>query len=212
MQKLQLAAAIIFMCLAVGPGLIAGTKGRPNTETQHMDMTHPKTALLVVDIQNDYFKGGKLPLAGSGEAEREALKVVHVFRKHGWPVINIQHEGAAPGLFAPHTKGQEIRPNMAPRPGEPVFTKHHVNCFIETPLAVYLEKHHIKRLVIVGMQTNVCVQGAVEGAKAHGVKTIVLSNATAATTLKKRTETLPLLEKEGAEVMTVKAFLSAVSR
>jgi len=211
MQKVKVAAAFLSICLAASPVLFAAAQGRRGKKGEPMDMTHPKTALLVVDIQNDYFKGGKLPLADATKAEQEALKVVRTFRQEGWPVINIQHEGTAPGLFAPDTKGQEIRPDMKPKAGEPVFTKHHVNCFIDTPLAGYLQEHHIKRLVVVGMQTNVCVQGAVEGAKEHGVETIVLSDATAATNLDKRRETLPMLEKDGAAVMTVKAFLAGLA-
>ena len=69
-----------------------------------------QTALLLIDIQNDYFEGGANPLIGSYEASLHAKQILYYFRDNHLPVIHIQHISARPGssFFLPGTKGIEI--------------------------------------------------------------------------------------------------------
>jgi nicotinamidase-related amidase len=211
-ERVMIARRLVVLLLFLGAGVcmaqvdkLAGPapKAERSSEKEKttMDLRKPKTALLVVDIQNDYFKGGELPLAGSDEAAALARRVIDAFRAGGYPVIHIRHESKGPGLFAPNTL-----------PGEMVFTKHEVSSFEGTPLLSYLRREHIERLVIVGMQTDVCVLGAVKGGKEHGIETIVLTDATAAVSEARREKTLPVLAGDGARLMTVDEFLKAIGR
>ncbi len=178
-----------------------------------INIRSPRTALLVIDIQNDYFPGGKYELAGSDEASLQARKVLDVFRANDSPVIHIQHESQMgnPARFAQNTEGQKIHQNVIPLPGEPVYTKHYVSSFVQTPLLEHLRKENIKSLVIIGMQTNVCVSGAVVDGVKNGFELIVLSDATAARNTTTHNETLPMIETEGAKIMTVADFIQALS-
>jgi len=123
-------------------------------------------ALLVVDIQNDYFPGGAMELVGSEAAAGNAAKVLREFRRRGWPVIHVQHVSVERGatFFLPNTSGVEIHVSVAPRPDETVFQKHCPNCFRETPLLDHLRKKNIQQLVVVGMMTHMCVDTTVRAA------------------------------------------------
>ena len=55
-----------------------------------------KTALLIIDIQNDYFPGGKYPLVSPLEAAQKAYMILQCFREHGGYHIHIQHISKKP--------------------------------------------------------------------------------------------------------------------
>ena len=117
------------------------------------------TALLLIDIQNDYFPGGAMELVGAPEAAEQAAGLLEGFRRKGWPVVHIQHISTRPGatFFVPGTVGAEIHEAVRPLGEEPVFVKHFPNCFRETPLLEYLRAREIGRLVLAGMMTHMCV-------------------------------------------------------
>jgi nicotinamidase-related amidase len=125
---------------------------------------HP--ALLLIDIQNDYFPGGANELENSSHAGIAAGKVLEAFRKRGYPVIHIQHISTRPGatFFLPDTTGAEIHESVKPRSGEPVFVKHFPNSFRETGLENYLKENGIQKLVMAGMMTHMCVDSTVRAA------------------------------------------------
>jgi nicotinamidase-related amidase len=83
-------------------------------------------ALLIIDIQNDYFEGGANPLVGSLEASVNAKALLEKFRKKSLPVIHVQHFSTRAGstFFMPHTKGVEIHENVKSIDGEKVIAKH----------------------------------------------------------------------------------------
>ncbi len=124
------------------------------------------TALLLVDIQNDYFPNGAMELAGSVEAGRRAGVLLAEFRRKGLPVIHIQHVAARAGatFFLPETLGLEIHEFVSPKNGEPVFRKHYPNSFRETPLLEYLRDRKITDLVIAGMMTHMCIDTTIRAA------------------------------------------------
>jgi nicotinamidase-related amidase len=123
-------------------------------------------ALLVIDIQNDYFPGGRMELAGSVEAGERAGVLLGAFRERGLPVVHIQHISLRPGasFFLPGTEGVEINALLRPREGEAVFPKHYPNSFRETPLLDHLRQLGVGRLVITGMMTHLCVDTTVRAA------------------------------------------------
>ncbi len=56
-----------------------------------------KTALILIDIQNDYFPGGRMELEDPLEAAAQARRLLDFFRQQGWPTVHIQHISTRPG-------------------------------------------------------------------------------------------------------------------
>jgi nicotinamidase-related amidase len=117
------------------------------------------TALLIIDIQNDYFPGGTMELVGPGAAAAKAATLLAALRKKSLPVVHMQHIATRPGatFFRPGTPGAEIHESVRPAPGETVFKKNFPNSFRETPLLEHLRAAGIANLVIAGMMTHMCV-------------------------------------------------------
>ena len=111
-----------------------------------------KQALIVVDIQNDYFPQGKWPLVGADAAADNAVRLLKAFRDTGDSVLHIRHEftsDEAP-FFTPGSEGAKLHPKVLNRADEPVVLKHFVNSFRETELQSILDEQGIKELVVVG--------------------------------------------------------------
>lgn len=144
-------------------------------------MNNEKTALLIIDIQNDYFPGGKMELVGSPEAAEKAAELLAAFRRSKLPVVHIQHISTRPGstFFLPDTPGAEIHPSVAPNENETVFQKHYPNSFRETPLLEYLRSNNITNLVIAGMMTHMCIDATTRAAWDYGFKCTVVAPACA---------------------------------
>ncbi|PXV67997.1 nicotinamidase-related amidase [Dysgonomonas alginatilytica] len=148
-------------------------------------MNAQQKALVIIDIQNDYFTGGNMPLVGSEEAVLNAKLVLEQFRKEGLPVIHIQHVSDRPGsiFFVPGTKGVEIHSEVAPLESEKIIVKHYPNSFRETELSDYLKSKGISDLVICGMMTSMCVDATTRAAKDFGYNCTVIGDACAAPNL-----------------------------
>lgn len=141
----------------------------------------PGAALVLVDIQNDYFPGGAMELAGPEAAAAAAGRVLAAFRRHGLPVTHVRHEAARPGatFFLPGTPGAEIHPGVAPLPGETVLAKHFPNSFRETGLEALLREAGVERLTVCGMMTHMCVDATVRAACDLGLAVTLVPDACA---------------------------------
>jgi nicotinamidase-related amidase len=151
------------------------------------------TALLIIDIQNDYFEGGKNPLDHSAQAATKAKEMLSFFRQNGMLVIHIRHLTKRPNVdyFIPETKGSEIHNIVKPNPGEKVIIKHHPNSFIDTDLLEYLRSNDISNLVICGMMTHMCIDSTTRAAKDYDFNCFVISDACATKKLSINDKTLP---------------------
>src|SRR5574341_583124 len=138
-------------------------------------------ALLIIDIQNDYFPGGAMELVGSPEAGAQAGKLLQAFRHKKLPVVHIQHVSVRPGatFFLPNTRGVEIHEGVAPLPGETVLQKNFPNSFRGTPLLEHLRQLGIEQLVIAGMMTQMCVDSTTRAAADLGFKCVLAHDACA---------------------------------
>jgi nicotinamidase-related amidase len=143
------------------------------------------TALVIVDIQNDYFPEGKMPLVGPIEASQQAARLLDHFRQTRRPIVHIQHIAVRPGatFFLPDTSGVDFHPNVQPLPGEPIVQKNFPNSFRDTPLLDVLREQQVNRLIICGMQTNMCVDAITRAAADYGFECIVAADACAARNL-----------------------------
>lgn len=163
-----------------------------------------KTALLIVDVQNDYFKGGAMPLDDAFEACKNIRFILERFRDKNLPVIYIRHLSSRPGatFFIPGTSGSEIHPLLQPLPEEVVVEKHYPNSFRQTNLLTVLQDLKITDLVVCGMMTHMCVDATVRAAKDLGFDCTVISDACA-------TRALSIQGKNVSSVDVQTAFLSA---
>jgi len=140
-----------------------------------------KTGLILVDIQNDYFAGGRMELAGMDAAGKTAGQLLAFFRDHRWPTFHIQHistrEGAT--FFLPDTNGAEIHAAVRPRPNEPVIQKHYPNSFRETPLLDQLKNAGVQNVVICGAMSHMCIDATTRAAADFGFRCTVVHDACA---------------------------------
>ncbi|QYK13177.1 cysteine hydrolase [Shewanella rhizosphaerae] len=144
-----------------------------------------RSALVLVDLQNDYFKGGRFALDNCEAAAANAAKLLHHFRSNQLPVIHVQHIFKDPeaSFFQAGTQGVEIADMVAPKGNEPVIIKHHVDSFIDTALSQTLVELGIDKLVVVGAMAQACVQTLCRSAVKAGFECEVISDAIAAPSL-----------------------------
>ncbi len=140
-----------------------------------------RDALLVIDIQNDYFPGGAMELAGMEAAGARAAEALQAMRGRSAPVYFLQHLSTRPGaaFFLPGTAGAELHPCVTPRPGEAVITKHFPNGFRETALLERLRDDGVEHLVICGAMSHMCVDATTRAAFDLGFRCTVLADACA---------------------------------
>ncbi|MCL1939063.1 MAG: cysteine hydrolase [Desulfovibrionaceae bacterium] len=163
-------------------------------------------ALLLIDIQNDYFAGGKSELFEPEKALCAAEKVLNMFRKNGLPVIHVQHintrEGAT--FFLPNTDGVKIHKRLAPCEGENVVIKHAPNSFYNTNLSDIIREKQLSELIVCGMMTHMCVDTTVRAAKDYGIPVTLVHDACA-------TKDLVLGEERLPANMIQKAYLAGLN-
>ena len=138
-----------------------------------------KTALVVIDAQQEYFaRVGKVVLP-RGRRRSRASRAREWARGARVPMIHIVHESTRPGatIFAPGSPALAVHPDAAPRSGEPVFTKHLPGSFTGTPLE---ETLRIERLIVAGFMTQMCVDTTARQAAHLGFAVTVLWDASAA--------------------------------
>ena len=141
----------------------------------------PKTALIIIDLQNDYFQGGKCWLSGVEAAAGQAAALLAGFRKHSLPIFHVRHESLDESavLFVPNTEGAKINVAVEPLEGEPVVVKNHVNCFRGTNLRDLLDGQDVDTVMVCGAMTNMCVNAATRAAKDFGYECFVAHDACA---------------------------------
>lgn len=157
-------------------------------------------ALVIVDIQNDYFPGGRHELVGSEQAAASAARVLDHFRSAGDPIFHVQHvwEGDGAEFFEPGTEGVEIHEAVRPADGEPVVQKRHPNSFRDTDLEQRLRTAGVTDVVVVGMMTSMCVDATVRAAADLGFGCTVVGDACATLDLEFQGRTIPAASVQGA--------------
>jgi len=158
------------------------------------------TALILIDIQKDYFPGGRMELVGSIEAAGAAARLLAAFRKASWPVYHIQHisDQTTATFFVPGTAGIEIHPSVAPQSDEPVVTKHYPNSFRETDLLEKIRRAEVNSILFCGMMTSMCVDATVRAAFDLGFTCTIAQDACATLDLAFNGETIPARQVHGS--------------
>jgi len=152
-----------------------------------------KQALLIIDVQNDYFEGGKSELCNPAGALQNIEKILMIFRERKLPVVHVQHinnsEGAT--FFLPDTSGVLIHKNLTPIDGEFLVIKHAPNSFFETNLSDILKENNINSVIICGMMTHMCIDTTTRACKDFGIKVTLLEDACATKDLIFNKKTIP---------------------
>src|SRR5262245_62339676 len=100
---------------------------RPTHAPGKRGPTMEKTALLVIDAQQEYFAPiGKVVLPGGPRAIEQIARALAWARERAVPVIHVTHESRRPNptIFAPGSAALAIHPAVTPAAGEPVIQKH----------------------------------------------------------------------------------------
>jgi len=140
-----------------------------------------KRALVIVDIQRDYFPGGRMPLHEPEAAAANAGRVLEAFRASGEPVVHVQHLSPAGGGFLIEgTEGAEIMAPVTPGDGETVITKRAPNSFLGTDLEQHLRGLEAEEVVIAGMMTSMCIDATTRAGADLGFKMTLVPDACAA--------------------------------
>ena len=170
------------------------------------------TALIIIDIQNDYFPGGAMELEGADAAGENAGKVLKKFRDEKLPVVNVRHLSVRPGstFFIPGTKGADIHQSVLPSAGETVVEKNFPNSFRNTGLQKALEEKQIKNLVVAGMMTHMCVDATVRHAADLGYKVTLLGDACATRAQAYAGEKVPAKQVHAAFLAALNGFYAKV--
>jgi nicotinamidase-related amidase len=139
------------------------------------------TALILIDLQNDYFPNGAMELSGANNAVEKAKALLTACRHRTLPVFHVQHISTRSGasFFLPHTPGVEIHPAVQPTPNEAIIQKHFPNSFRETTLLDQLRAANARKLVIAGMMTHMCVDSTIRAAADLGFECLLAHDASA---------------------------------
>ncbi len=136
-------------------------------------------ALLVIDLQNDYFPGGAFPLWNTDVVLKNIEHAIEKANSLGVPVIHIQHianskQGIAP-FFNEGTPGADIHPQiLAAAPKAPIVIKEFADSFEKTTLEETLSKLGVTELLVCGMMTQNCVTHTAISKAAEKYKVTIL--------------------------------------
>ncbi len=155
------------------------------------------TALVIIDIQEFYFPGGSLPLINPEPAARKASELLSYFRNNKMLVIHVGHLAKS---------GNGFHPLVQPLPGEKIIMKKEVNAFLHTGFDGFLKENNIKALVLCGMQTHMCLEGAVRAAHDLGYTCTVAADACATRDLTFEETTVKAADVHASTLASLKSY------
>lgn len=191
----------------------------------HMTMPTPRRALILVDVQQEYFSG---PLEIQYPAHADSLPMItaaiDAATAAGVPIAAIQHDGGADApVFNPTMAGFKLHPEVANRmtPEWKSVTKQFGTVFAGTDVLDWLREHDVDTITLVGYMTNNCIIASAAEAETHALSAEVLSDATGAINIANdagfadaktvHTTLMALLHSNFAAVATAAAWTDAVA-
>ncbi|WP_028944766.1 cysteine hydrolase family protein [Pseudomonas vranovensis] len=177
-----------FLAACVFSGVLASTSAMAEKQptiramsgaTPASQLPVGKTALLVIDFQNEYFNG-KMPIPDGVSALANARELVTFADRQKMPVYHVQHVApAGSAVFAIDGETVKFHPDMQPRAQDVVLQKTTVSVFGSTNLNERLQKAGVETVIVSGLMTHACVAGAARDAAPLGYNVIVASDASA---------------------------------
>ncbi|WAC61852.1 cysteine hydrolase family protein [Pseudoxanthomonas sp. SL93] len=142
-----------------------------------------KTALLLIDLQNDYLPDGRFPLWNTAPVIDATVDAIALAQQRDMLVVHIQHVSQSPegdgAFFIAGTEGVKIHPRiLAAAPEAPVVVKQFADAFHQTALEALLSRHGVQRLLVAGMMTQNCVTHTAISKAAEKYQVGVLADCT----------------------------------
>ncbi|HEY4389449.1 MAG TPA: cysteine hydrolase family protein [Ktedonobacteraceae bacterium] len=153
-----------------------------------------KPALIVIDVQNEYFvPHGQWIIPDGLAALAHIQELLSAFRQHQLPIFHIQHESPAPNapVFRKGSLGREVHPEITIQPGEKQIVKHVPGAFYQTSLEEDLQTVQADTLVICGYMTHMCCDTTTRQASERGLRVLFATDATATLDLKLNDKVIP---------------------
>ncbi len=161
-----------------------------------------KTALVVIDLQKGIVGRPTAPYAAA-DVVKNASALAGAFRKNGMPVFLVHVTPSPDGKDALHPVADaamsmptpppdwaEFVPEMEPKPGDLVITKHQWGAFYGTELDLELRRRGISTIVLCGISTNIGVESTARFAYEYGYHQIFAEDASAAQTTEEHAATM----------------------
>ena len=134
------------------------------------------TALLIVDVQRALIDNHPFHEA---ELLRNIERLLATARKNHIEVIYVRHDGGVGDELEPHTEGWKIARPVTPQAAEKIFDKKFNSAFKGTGLREYLSEKHIGTVVLMGMQTEYCIDTTCKVAFEYGFSVLIPEGTTA---------------------------------
>lgn len=163
-----------------------GTATKPRTLRALYGLAPPasldrsKTALLLVDFQQEFFRGA-LPLPDGAAAVARAGQLLSWARRQQLLVVHVQHVAKQPDspVFRPGSAEVESVPELDRAANEWVVTKSAAGAFTRSELDARLRERGISTLIVAGLMTHLAVDSTARDATLLGYAVVVASDATA---------------------------------
>jgi nicotinamidase-related amidase len=172
-----------------------------------------KRALIVIDVQNEYFTGN-LPIAHPPREESLAniLTAMDTAREHGIPVIVVQHTSPAQSpLFATGGHSWELHEEVGRRPYDRLMEKTMASAFAKTDLAGWLDAQEVDTLAVAGYMTQNCDESTARDAFHRGIAVEFLSDATGTLALSNRAGSVTAEELHNHVLVVMASNFASVS-
>jgi nicotinamidase-related amidase len=146
---------------------------------------NPKRALLVIDVQNEYFTG-KLPITYPAGSLANVFSAMDAACDHGVPVVAIQHASPQPdaAVFRKGSKEWELHADVVARPHDVLIHKSLPGSFTGTELETWLHDRGVETVVIAGYMTQMCCDTTARQAMHRGFEVEFLSDGTGTLAIK----------------------------
>lgn len=152
-----------------------------------------KQALIIIDVQNDYFENGKMELNHPEKALEKINRLEEKFIELNLPIIYIQHINYRKNasFFSHDTQGVNLHDGLKISENSIIIEKHFPNSFKDTTLLDTLQSFNVEQVVVTGMMTHMCIDSTTRAASELNYDPILISDATSTRNLKYHEKEIP---------------------
>lgn len=169
-----------------------------------------KRALLVIDVQNEYFTG-KLPVSYPQGSLDKILQAMDSARGHGVPVVVVRHSAKGDrGVFKAGSEQWNLHREVAARPADLLVDKSLPSSFAGTELEKWLRENQIDTLTVAGYMTQMCCDSTARDGFHRGYAVEFLSDATGTLTIGNDTGKVADRDLHNAVLVTQASMFSKV--
>ena len=171
-----------------------------------------KRALLVIDVQNEYFPGGALPIKHPVDHLQNILEVMDAAREQGVTTVVVRHHQPDPQspLFCKGSPNWELHPDVASRPHDLLLDKQLPGSFTNTGLENFLREREIDTVAVAGYMTQICCDTTAREAFHRGFKVEFLRDATGTLDVENAAGKASAEELHNAILVSQQMFISEV--